>query len=96
MVEKHRLSKIYYRNTKVVNEADRIGDLMMQALVALKYDKARCNFDMLRRRIEEIQNRSGGYDIGEVIPLMKQQQQWQQVCSKFAGLIGERVYEPLR
>lgn len=96
VVEKHRLSKIYYRNTKVVNEADRIGDLMMQALVALKYDKARCNFDMLRRRIEEIQNRSGGYDIGEVIPLMKQQQQWQQVCSKFAGLIGERVYEPLR
>ncbi len=96
VVERHQLSKIYFKTTKVETEVERLDDLVPRALIALKYDMARCYFDDLRRQILEIQNRPGGYDLQEVLALMEQQKKWQEFCGSLATQIGERVYEPLR
>jgi len=96
VVEKHKLSKIYYKNTKVETEVDRLDDLVPRALIALKYDMARCYIDDLSKQIDVIQHAPGGYDLNDVLPLMKQQQQWKQFITDLSYSIGERVYEPLR
>ncbi len=96
VIEKHQLSKIYFKNTKVESEIDRLNDLVPRALIALKYDMARCYSDDLRRRIHALQSNPDGYDLQEILALMTQQQKWQQFCANLASKIGERVYEPLR
>ena len=96
VVEKHHLSKIYFKTTKVDTEADRLHDLVPRALIALKYDMARCYAEDLRRQILELQQRPGGYDFQEILQLMETQKRWQEFCSQLASHIGERVYEPLR
>lgn len=96
VVEKHHLSKIYFKTTKVETEADRLADLVPRALIALKYDMARCYADDLRRQIKEMQQRPGGYDFQEILALMETQKRWQDFCASLAAHIGERVYEPLR
>jgi hypothetical protein len=95
-VEKHKLSKIYFKNTKVETEVDRLDDLVPRALLALKYDMARCFCDDLRKQILSLQNSPGGYDLQEVFSLMSQQKKWQEFYGVLASRIGERVYEPLR
>lgn len=96
VVEKHRLSKIYFKNTKVETELDRLDDLVPRALIALKYDMARCFFEDLHKKINELQHTPGGYDMAEIMSLMAQQKKWQEFYTKLAPHIGERVYEPLR
>ena len=96
VVEKHKLSKIYFKNTKVETEVDRLDDLVPRALLALKYDMARCFCDDLRKQILSLQNAPGGYDLQEVFSLMSQQKKWQEFYGVLASRIGERVYEPLR
>lgn len=96
VVEKHHLSKIYLKTTKIETEADRLPDLVPRALIALKYDMARCYADDLRRQIREMQQRPGGYDFQEILSLMETQKRWQDFCAAMASRIGERVYEPLR
>lgn len=96
VVEKHTLSKIYFRNnTKVEGEEERLDDLVPRALIALKYDMARCYFNDLRRQISELQA-TPDYDLNRILDLMAQQKRWQEFCSSLASRIGERVYEPLR
>lgn len=96
VVEKHTLSKIYFRNnTKVEGEEERLDDLVPRALIALKYDMARCYFNDLRRQISELQS-TPNYDLARILDLMSQQKRWQEFCSSLASRIGERVYEPLR
>ncbi len=96
VVEKHQLSKIYFKNnTKVETEEDRLEQVVPQALIALKYDVARCNFDDITQKIKTIQS-SPGYDMPTVLDLLAKQQKWLAFCSALAGHIGERVYEPLR
>lgn len=94
-IDKHSLSKIYSKATKITTDADRLDDLVPRALIALKYDVARCKAEDLRIRIAEIQ-KTGNYDIEEILGLMQRQKQWQEFCSQLASSIGERVYEPLR
>lgn len=98
VIEKHRLSKIYFKNTKVETEIDRLDDLVPRALIALKYDMARCFCNDLKKQIADLQNAPGGYDshIQEIFSLLTQQKKWQEFCSQLASRIGERVYEPLR
>ncbi|MDE6628841.1 MAG: toprim domain-containing protein, partial [Muribaculaceae bacterium] len=96
VVEKHHLSKIYFKTTKVETEADRLPDLVPRALIALKYDMARCYADDLRRQIREMQQRPEGYDFQEILSLMETQKRWQDFSATLASHIGERVYEPLR
>ena len=96
VVEKHKLSKIYFKNTKGETEVDRLDDLVPRALLALKYDMARCFCDDLRKQILSLQNAPGGYDLQEVFSLMSQQKKWQEFYGVLASRIGERVYEPLR
>ncbi len=96
VIEKHQLSKIYFKNnTKVETEEDRLDQIVPQALIALKYDVARLNFYDIKQQISDIQSRPG-YDLREVLELMGRQQKWQAFCASLAEHIGERVYEPLR
>ncbi|MDE7142009.1 MAG: hypothetical protein K2O33_03850, partial [Muribaculaceae bacterium] len=96
VVEKHQLSKIYFKNnTKVETEEDRLDQIVPQALIALKYDVARCNFDDIKQEIKTLQSRPG-YDMQEIMDLLARQQKWQAFCAALAEHIGERVYEPLR
>ncbi len=96
VAEKHQLSKIYYKTTKIETDVDRLGDLVPRALIALKYDMARCYAEDVRTRINDLQKSPGGYDLQEVLKLMEQQKKWQEFCARLATSIGERVYEPLR
>jgi len=96
VVEKHQLSKIYFKNTKVESESERLDDLVPRALINLKYSMARCFCDDLRKQIEALQKSSEGYDINEILSLMARQKQLQAFCSSLAPRIGERVYEPSR
>lgn len=96
VVEKHQLSKIYFKNnTKVETEEDRLEQIVPQALIALKYDVARCNFDDIKQEIRDLQS-DPGYDMSEIMDLLAKQQKWQAFCASLAEHIGERVYEPLR
>lgn len=96
VVERHQLSKIYFKNnTKVETEEDRLDELVPRALLELKYDIARCFFYDLSRQIQQIQQRPD-YDLDSILELMGQQRRWQQFCADLATKIGERVYEPLR
>lgn len=96
VVEKHQLSKIYFKNnTKVETEEDRLEQIVPQALIALKYDVARCNFDDIKQEIRRIQSQPG-YNIAEIYELLDKQKKWQAFCAALAEHIGERVYEPLR
>lgn len=96
VVEKHQLSKIYFKNnTRVDTEEDRLDDLVPRALLALKYDIARCFFNELSQKIKELQSQPD-YDLDSILDLMSRQRQWQQFCAEMATKIGERVYEPLR
>ncbi len=96
VIEKHHLSKIFFKNnTKVETEEDRLDQIVPQALIALKYDVARLNFDDIKQEIRAIQSKPD-YDIREVLDLMAKQQKWQTFCASLAEHIGERVYEPLR
>lgn len=96
VAEKHQLSKIYFKNTKVESEIDRLDDLVQRALIGLKYDIVRCYCDDLQREILEKQNSPSGYDISEVLSLMSQQKKWQDFKKQLTLKIGERVYEPMR
>ena len=96
VAEKHQLSKIYYKTNKIETDVDRLGDLVPRALIALKYDMARCYAEDVRTRINDLQKSPGGYDLQEVLKLMEQQKKWQEFCARLATSIGERVYEPLR
>ena len=96
IAEKHQLSKIFYKSTKIESEIDRLGDLVLHSLIALKYDMARCNASDIRQQILELQRRPEGYDMEEILRLMALQNKWQVVCTNLASQIGERVYEPLR
>lgn len=95
VVDKHRLSKIYFKNTKVDTEIDRLDDLVPRALIALKYDMARCFSEDLHQQIQDI-TKTPGYDLPQVLSLMSQRKKWQEFCASLALQIGERVYEPLR
>lgn len=96
VVERHQLSKIYYRQgTKIETEIDRLDDLVPRALVALKYYMGRCRFHELTQRIREVQSHPG-YDMAQIFALMEQQKKWHDFCTHLATQIGERVYEPLR
>lgn len=96
VVDKHQLSKIYFKNnTRIDSEEDRLDDLVPRALLALKYDIARCFFNDLSQKIKELQAKPD-YDLDSILDLMAQQRQWQQFCAEMATKIGERVYEPLR
>ncbi len=96
VVERHQLSKIYFKNnTKVETEEDRLDELVPRTLLELKYDIARCFFYDLSRQIQQIQQRPD-YDLDSILELMGQQRRWQQFCADLATKIGERVYEPLR
>lgn len=96
VVEKHQLSKIYFKGAKVETESDRLDDLVMRSLIALKYDMARCFVDDLRNEIETVTNSADSYDIERVYVLMGQMKKWQDFSKELARQIGERVYEPLR
>ena len=96
VVERHQLSKIYFKNnTKVETEEDRLDDLVPRALLELKYDIARCFFYDLSQKIQQMQQQPD-YDLDAILELMGQQRRWQQFCADLATKIGERVYEPLR
>lgn len=95
VIEKHILSKIYTKGTKIVTDAERLDDLVPRALCALKYDNFRCKAEDCRIRIAELQKQPD-YDIEEVLRLMARQKELQEFCSHLASHIGERVYEPLR
>lgn len=96
VVERHQLSRIFTKTNQAAdNDCQRLDELVQRALVALKYDAARCAFEELRRRIAELQAKPD-YDIQEILSLMAQQKRWQQFCSELAARLGERVYEPLR
>ena len=96
VVEKHQLSKIYFKGAKVETESDRLDDLVMRSLIALKYDMARCFVDDLRHEIQTVTNSADSYDIEHVYALMGQMKKWQDFSKELARQIGERVYEPLR
>ncbi len=96
VIEKHKLSEIYFNNTKVESETDRLDDLVPRALIALKYDMARCYSEDLRKQMNALQKAPGGYDMEQILELMARQKQWQEFCASLASSIGERVYEPLR
>lgn len=96
VVERHQLSKIYFKNnTKVETEEDRLDELVPRALLELKYDIARCFFYDLSQKIQQMQQQPD-YDLDAILELMGQQRRWQQFCADLATKIGERVYEPLR
>ena len=96
VVERHQLSKIYFKNnTKVETEEDRLDELVPRALLELKYDIARCFFYDLSQQIQQMQQQPD-YDLDAILDLMGQQRRWQQFCADLATKIGERVYEPLR
>ena len=96
VVERHQLSKIYFKNnTKVETEEDRLDELVPRALLVLKYDIARCFFKDLSLQIQQMQQQPD-YDMDAILDLMSQQCRWQQFCAELATKIGERVYEPLR
>lgn len=96
VVERHQLSKIYFKNnTKVETEEDRLDELVPRALLELKYDIARCFFYDLSQKIQKMQQQPD-YDLDAILELMGQQRRWQQFCADLATKIGERVYEPLR
>lgn len=96
VVERHQLSKIYFKNnTKVETEEDRLDELVPRALLELKYDIARCFFADLSLKIQQMQQQPD-YDLDAILELMGQQRRWQQFCADLATKIGERVYEPLR
>lgn len=96
VVERHQLSKIYFKNnTKVETEEDRLDELVPRALLVLKYDIARCFFKDLSQQIQQMQQQPD-YDMDAILDLMSQQCRWQQFCAELATKIGERVYEPLR
>lgn len=96
VVERHQLSKIYFKNnTKVVTEEDRLDELVPRALLELKYDIARCFFNDLSQKIQQMQQQID-YDMDAILELMGEQRRWQQFCADLATKIGERVYEPLR
>ena len=96
VVEKHQLSKIYFKGAKVETESDRLDDLVMRSLIALKYDMARCFVDDLRREIQVVTHSANSYDIDRVYSLLGQMKKWQEFSKELARQIGERVYEPLR
>ena len=96
VVERHQLSRIFTKYNQVGDADDkRLDELVPRALIALKYDAARCAFDELRQQIAQMQ-RQPDYDLEEVFRLMAMQRKWQQFCSELASHLGERVYEPLR
>lgn len=96
VVDRHQLSRIFTKYNQVGDADDkRLDELVPRALIALKYDAARCAFDELRQQIAQMQ-RQPDYDLEEVFRLMAMQRKWQQFCSELASHLGERVYEPLR
>ena len=96
VVERHQISRIFTKYNSVADADDRrLDELVPRALVALKYDAARCAFEELRQRISALQ-RQPDYDIDEILRLMATQKKWQQFCAELASRLGERVYEPLR
>jgi hypothetical protein len=80
----------------VESERDRLDDLVPRALIALKYDMARCFVNDLRYKIQAVTSGSADYDLAQVYQLMEQMQKWQEFGKQLAMQIGERVYEPLR
>lgn len=95
IVDRHQLSKIYFKNTKVDSEEDRLDELVPRALLELKYDISRCFFNELSQQIQQMQQQPD-YDLDAILELMAQQRRWQQFSVELATKIGERVYEPLR
>lgn len=96
VVERHQLSRIFTKYNQVGDADDRrLDELVPRALIALKYDAARCSFEELRQQIAQMQKQPD-YDLEEVFRLMALQRKWQQFCSELASHLGERVYEPLR
>lgn len=96
LVDKHQLSKIYTRQgTHIETEEERIDELVNRALLALKYDLARCHFREISAQISALQA-TPGYDFNEILSLMTRQKRWSDFCQRLAATIGERVYEPLR
>lgn len=94
--ERHQLSKIFTKNNSTVERDDkRLDELVPRALLALKYDAARCETEQIRREIASLQSQPD-YDIARVMELLQKQARWQQFCSQLATQLGERVYEPLR
>lgn len=94
--ERHQLSKIFTKNNSVVERDDkRLDELVPRALLALKYDAARCEAHDIRQEIVALQSQPD-YDMGRVMELLQKQAKWQQFCSQLATQLGERVYEPLR
>lgn len=96
VVDKHKLSKIYFKNnTKVEMDEDRLDELVPRALLTWKYYITRCHFNDIREKLKQLQSQPG-YDFNEAMDLMAMQNKLLLLCSQMAEHIGERVYDPLR
>lgn len=95
-VEKHQLSKIYFKTTTVESDADRLEKLVPGALLALKYTHVCCRKDDVHKQIVALQSSEDGYDIDVVMSLLKEEKKCLELKTSFASQLGDRVYEPFR
>ncbi|MDE6715127.1 MAG: hypothetical protein K2J74_01450, partial [Muribaculaceae bacterium] len=87
--EKHKLSKIYTKNGSLIEEYDRLGELVPRALNNWKNA-------IITSRISEIYDRLKLNDLPqeEVEQLIIELQQLNSLKIQFASVLGERVVLP--
>lgn len=89
--DKHQLSRYHTRYSSIPTEADRLQELLGQALNAWKYSIID---DKISEIVKEISSVIGSNDAGKLMELMKRKVELDHQKSRFAYVLGERVLGP--
>ena len=87
--EKHVLSKVHTKFTKIETEQDRLADLVPRAIYEWKDAILECQIRDVRARICQATN-----DKEELHALMSKSMELQQIKRDFAKFLGERIIAP--
>ena len=93
--EKHVLSKMHTKYTKVETDADRLEDLVPRAIFALKDAILTCRERALRRQLKDLVARTDMEEQAksdEVFSILEKQQQIAGLRSELAKYLGDRIF----
>ncbi len=86
--DKHQLSKVHTKYTKIATEADRLGEVVPRAIYELKAGIVECEIRHVRDTIK------GTTDMGQIRSLMGRIMELDQVKRELAHYLGERIIVP--
>lgn len=90
--EKHVLSKVHTKYSKVETDEDRLDDIIPRIIFELKDALLECRIRSIQRELK--QSVASGADSSRVMELMQSMAEVQRLRGEFAKYLGERILSP--